>query len=394
MGFSEKLKKNSIAAHLDRGFYFKQMGLAKIDDAAREFRYVIFLDPDNTKANDALHELEKEAEESGVRLPSRATPKDTGPATAPEKASSSSRPSVLSDPADTRSTSRPAVRTSGTRAADKTRVLGAEAAVGATQVLESGTRRAGQGLGAKLWVPIAAVVLVAAALGLWKLRPAGGPAGAIALATQPPGAAVFAFAGGPATRSFAHRIGHELSPEKLADGPWEVRVELAGFRPQARRVEVAANEQNLSIALATAAQEGRFALATVPPGASVAVRRPGEGEFRALPGKTPLTSEPLAAGRWEVRAEVPGSGRLTRTVDVSTGAVANVKWDRTKEHDAGRVDVTSEPPGAAIRPAPRAGRTSRERARPRRPRSTTWRRGTGRCASRRPASQRRRFRSR
>jgi hypothetical protein len=349
-GFSEKLRKNSISAHLDRGFYFKQMGLAKIDDAAREFRYVLFLDPDNTKATSALHEIEKQAEESGVRLPGRGAPREASVATAPERAPSAARPSVLSEEpvADTRSSSRAATRPSGVRAPDKTRVLGADAVAGATQVLESGARAPARGLGARLWIPVAAVVLVAGALAVWKLRPAGGPAGAIVLATDPPGAAVFVR--GPKDAEFRPTgLVTNCRLEKLESGPWEVRLELAGHRPEARRFEVDANEQSLRIGLAALAQDGRFALTTVPAGAAVFVRRPGEGEFRALPGKTPLTSEPLAAGGWQVRADLPGTGRLTRAIDVPAGGVAEATWDLTKERDVGGVDVTSEPPGASIR---------------------------------------------
>lgn len=346
-GFSEKLRKNSIAAHLDRGFYFKQMGLSKIDDAAREFRYVIFLDPDNTKANEALHDLEKQAEESGVRLP-RAR-EESAPSSAPERAPSAAKAAAADSTSSTRSGSRGTVRPSTARSPDKTRIFGSDAAIGTTQVLDSGEERsAGRAAAARWWIPIAALVLAATGVAVWKLRPAGGPAGAIVLKTQPPGAAVFAR--GPSDAEFRPTgLVTDCRLEKLADGPWEVRVELAGFRPQARRVEIAGKEEPLSIALASAVQEGRFALTTVPEGASVGVRRPGQGEFRPLSGKTPLTSEPLAAGSWEVRAEASGAGQLTRTVDVPAGGVAEVKWDLTKERDVGRVDVTSEPPGGSIR---------------------------------------------
>ncbi|MFN8179140.1 MAG: serine/threonine-protein kinase [bacterium] len=346
VGFSEKLRSNSISAHLDRGFYFKQMGLAKIDDAAREFRYVLFLDPENSKANDALHDLEKQAEESGVRLPARGAPKD------PSAASAATAPSLAGAPvgvaqSDSRTSSRTATRPSVLGGADKTRVLGGEAAVGTTQVF-GGEKAKGRGLGVPLWIPIVAVVALGAAFAAWKLKPGGGPPGAIALSTQPPGAAVFVR--GPKDPEFRPTgLVTNCRMAKLGDGAWEVRVELAGYVPQVRRVEIAGDQKALSLALVAAAQDGRFALVTTPDGASVWVRTPGQGEFRALAGKTPLTSEPLAAGNWEVRAEAAGVGRMTRTVAVPAGGLANVKWDLTKEHDVGRVDVTSDPPGASIR---------------------------------------------
>ncbi len=73
-GFSEELRRSSVSSHLDRGYYFKKMGMAKIDDAVREFRYVLFIDPDNSKAQTAIRDIEEEAEESGVRMPDGSVP--------------------------------------------------------------------------------------------------------------------------------------------------------------------------------------------------------------------------------------------------------------------------------------------------------------------------------
>jgi serine/threonine protein kinase len=353
VGFRDELYRSSISSHLDRGFYFKQMGLAKIDDAVREFRYVLFLDPDNTKASEAMRDLEKEAEESGVRLPSRAAGPEPAVEAAPSASASTARSAATPPPVDAPSGSRSTSRMSASRAAasraagaEGTRVLSSEAVAGATQVFEGAPARAGAAI--KWWIPVAAVLVVAAGLAVWKLRPQGGPAGAIALATQPPGALVFVR--GPKDAEFRPTgLVTDCRLEKLADGPWEVRVELAGHRPEARRVEIAGGPQVLNLALTALAQDGRFELATVPAGASVSVRRPGETEFRALSGKTPLTSEPLAAGTWEVQADLPGTGRLTRSVEVPPGGLAQLSWDLMREHDTGRIDVTSEPPGAAIR---------------------------------------------
>ncbi len=362
-GFRDELRRSSISAHLDRGFYFKQMGLAKIEDAVREFRYVLFLDPENAKANEALHELERQAEESGVRLPKAggapAPAKAPPPAAGPPATTPSGSRLPFEDPLDTKKspsgsrTARiapPAPAPSG----DRTKVLSSgDVAAGATQVLgaESAARRGG-GAGPMRWaIPVGVVVVAAAAFGVWRMTSGGGTpaaAGALALASQPPGAAVLLRGPGETDFRPTGMVTNCRIPD-LADGRYEVRLELAGHRPEARAVDIAGAEKSLVVSLTALAQDGRFELATSPAGAAVLVRRPGSGEFRELPGKTPLTSEPLAAGTWEVRADLPGTGRLTRTVEVPAGGLAALSWDLTRERDVGSLDVTSDPAGAAIR---------------------------------------------
>ena len=351
-GFRDELRRSSISAHLDRGFYFKQMGLAKIDDAVREFRYVIFLDPDNTKAREALGELEKQAEESGVRLPKAPT--------ADVVAEAAAMPSRSTGPnLDIESKTPLPARAARPAAADGTKVLSSgEATTGVTQVFgdESRSKAKRKSGGLPAWViPAAAVVVLGVAFAVWKLVAGGGPAvvpGALALATDPPGAAVFVR--GPKDAEF-RPTGQVTNCrlENLTDGRYEVRTELAGFKPEARNVEIAGAEKSLVISLTALAQDGRFALTTAPPGATVSVRHAGTGEYRELPGKTPLTSEPLAAGAWDVRAEVAGTGQLTRLVQVPSGGLETLSWDLTREHDVGSLDVTSDPSGAAIRVRPK-----------------------------------------
>ena len=64
--FAEELRHNNIKAHLNLGFHYKNMGLENIEDAIREFRYVLSLDPTHEKASEAVLELERKAEESGA----------------------------------------------------------------------------------------------------------------------------------------------------------------------------------------------------------------------------------------------------------------------------------------------------------------------------------------
>ncbi len=75
IGFSEDLRKKGVNNHMKQGLHFQKMGLSNIDDAIREFNYVLSLEPDNQKAKGAIAELIKNAEESGI------VPAYQGPAT-------------------------------------------------------------------------------------------------------------------------------------------------------------------------------------------------------------------------------------------------------------------------------------------------------------------------
>jgi serine/threonine protein kinase len=66
VGFSQELRKKGINNHLKQGLHYQKMGLSNIDDAIREFNYVLSLEPDNEKAQLAIAELIKNAEESGI----------------------------------------------------------------------------------------------------------------------------------------------------------------------------------------------------------------------------------------------------------------------------------------------------------------------------------------
>jgi hypothetical protein len=70
----EVFHKKHLSRHLDQGLYFENMGLGKIDDAAREFQRVLFLDPRNDVAREHLAKLENErkrltAEAQGQPVP-------------------------------------------------------------------------------------------------------------------------------------------------------------------------------------------------------------------------------------------------------------------------------------------------------------------------------------
>ncbi len=96
--FAEELRHQNIKSHLNLGYHFKNMGLENIGDAIREFHYVLSLDPQHSKAGEAMRELKRRAEESGqshavVAPPVRADDEDaTGRTLVMPQASAAARP--------------------------------------------------------------------------------------------------------------------------------------------------------------------------------------------------------------------------------------------------------------------------------------------------------------
>jgi hypothetical protein len=152
--------------------------------------------------------------------------------------------------------------------------------------------------------------------------------------------------------------------EKLAPGEWDVRVALAGHEPEVRRVGVRDRPERLAVKLSatapasgtpapptpvppapTPAMAGRIAFSSTPEGAKISVRGPGESAFRTLAGVTPFTSDTLAAGSWEVRADLQGYARQTGRVDVAPGTTASVALALTADEPLadGFVSVTAVP---------------------------------------------------
>jgi len=64
--YGEKVRQRQVKAHFEKGVYYMNLGLGKIDDAIEEFTRVIHLDPDHSEAGRNLAKLRKEREESGI----------------------------------------------------------------------------------------------------------------------------------------------------------------------------------------------------------------------------------------------------------------------------------------------------------------------------------------
>ncbi|GJM44416.1 MAG: hypothetical protein DHS20C21_12580 [Gemmatimonadota bacterium] len=365
--FSKELRHSAISAHLDRGNYFKQMGLAKIDDAVREFRYVLAMDPDNDKANTAIIELQKEAEQSGVRMPPEVNvpapvERDTRELVGNKKLEPKP-PDLMDAPPATAAPADLGVP-------EGTRVLGGtdKAAPGATRIIgpagkPAPAKKGKKGKAAKKgkkaggmpgWLIPAAlgVITLIAVLVLqpWSGGGGGGAGGVLALSSEPGGAQVFLRA--PGSEEFTrYESLTSCRVEDVEDGAWEVRFELEGFKPQLRRVPVAGKEALLHVKMVPLVTAGRLSIQTTPPGAKFRLKRPGDPLFRDVDGVTPLTTE-ANSGTWLAQAELAGTGVLTKTVEVHGDSLLTLAWDLTQEFDTGRIEVVSEPSGAEIRVRP------------------------------------------
>jgi serine/threonine protein kinase len=345
-GFSETLHMRSVRAHLDRGYYFKKMGLSKIDDALREFRFVLLLDPQNGRAREAIGELKTLADESGVRFP--------------ETDETCALPAAAARAAEKESAAEEVSRES----VEATEVMAGEVAAAAERASSSAAEdgrvpgRPSRRIG---WLLAAATLIVVVAVIGWRYRTTfvSGAAGTLVVESDPPGAEVYLRGpGDERPRATGRRTNCRL--EGLRTGEWEVTLVLAGYTTDTRSATVEeVGEGLLRVPLQRPVSEGRIAFVTRPPGATVRLRGPGETDFRPLDGLTPLTTRPLPAGDWEYRVEVEDVGRVTRVLRIEPGAVQEVTVDVLAQRDVGAIAVRSDPAGARISVRPAGARDFR-----------------------------------
>ena len=292
VGFSRELRERGINNHLKQGYHFQKMGLSNIDDAIREFSYVLSLDPENDKARTAIQELMKNAEESGIV---------------------------------------PAYKAPGTFDAGETQVLPTSVAAPGAQgppVPPPARGKPGKGLpvvgglnplvlyggGALLLVLILAVVFWPRGSGEKKEE-------------QPPVVAAAETAPGPSSAG----DGSETPVRETESGEQETPVDLAAETTSPPVPEKPAGDtasgttageagqesEGAGTAPAAAATEtaepgepaavpvGRLRITSEPSGATVYMKPRGESRFHRA-GTTPFTSDDLAAGSWEIRLEKDG----------------------------------------------------------------------------------------
>ncbi len=102
---SEMWKKKRLSRHMDQGVFFENMGLGKIDDALREFRRVLYLDPGNGAAREHVKKLERERQKVAAAAPASGADEmhtvvmepGAGPASAPQAAAAQKRPAAKPD---------------------------------------------------------------------------------------------------------------------------------------------------------------------------------------------------------------------------------------------------------------------------------------------------------
>jgi len=294
--FAEEICRQNITDRLKRGYHFKEMGLSNIADAVQEFGVVLALDPQNTKANDALFELRKKAEESGVEFPvvasiatthltaEEATRVGRPVPPASERLDGLSREETLVSagrPAYTAAPPRePAQPSPPTEPPPPPRVPSTEQPASVTRP--------------PLWrrkLPIGSAVLALLALVFVVIRLVGqgedvergtGEVSAVSSANQPQPAVVETVLAVP-VRETETALVETVAPDSVVTD--SVATEIVGVAPSPTPVP----------------GPGVLGLTSDPSGASVYLRRTKNDSFE-LRGTTPWTDD-LEAGSWEIRIE-------------------------------------------------------------------------------------------
>jgi serine/threonine protein kinase len=270
--FSRELREKAVKAYLKRGYYFKNMGLSSINDAIREFSYVLSIEPDHSKARDAVKELRRKAEESGI-LPA-ATAKQ-GTTWAPRDSGKTQvMPTGVARPGgrgDTASESAPAA--------------------------SGGSSRRGL-----LWGSLGAIAVIAALM-IFVLGRDGTPP------TEQPSASDAT----PVPTDVASVDAPPPASEEPA-GEAETPPAAASEIPPAATTPTESPTQ----AEPAAPRLGTLRVTSAPRGAKIYLKQAGES-FR-LVGTAPVTNRDLKAGAWEVRAELDGYVGQSKVVTLAAGA--------------------------------------------------------------------------
>lgn len=154
--------------------------------------------------------------------------------------------------------------------------------------------------------------------------------GVVAVSSEPAGAEV--------TVNGVSRGRTPLEISGIPKGRATVRVELDGYGPETRELQITPGErQELSLRLS--GSPGALRLSTVPEGARIYVN----GEYR---GKTRVELPRLAPGAYAVKVELDGYANEERTVTVGNGA--QVTEEFRLRNVMGRLEVRTIPVGASV----------------------------------------------
>jgi hypothetical protein len=344
-GFTEELRLKNISSHLKRGYHFKKMGLSNIDDAIREFRFVLSLDPEHSKASKAIKELKKKAEESGITKAAAAggrfrsgetlvLPEDTAVAraAASEDAAAGARGGIRGPGfgwgwrwAELTASLRTA---HGQRRAALVGIVVVVLVVGAWIVLsERAGKEEARGPGAEVALPPSRTGEEA---GLTART------GWLAVTTEPAGAGVGIRPRGSERGFEALRDRTPLVTGDLDAGDWELRLELTGYLDETLLLAISAGDttrQNIVLRSTTVAEAELAPVTTVPERAEPVTSGSTDA---AGTGGEPDPSAELATG------SEPGAGTQS---DLSH-ATGTPETPTTPE--PGQITVTSDPTGAKL----------------------------------------------
>ncbi len=337
--FSDELRRKGISNHLKRGYHYKKMGLTNIDDALREFSYVLSLDPENEKAQEAITELNHEAEASGI-VPAYQRPGgdfDAGKTQVMPSAPTGGSPRPESPPepktgsgSDAQVTKQRAVPPPTAASEQKTEQLNRprtpeDAAGGSTKknpIVMYG------GIGA------AVVVVLILAIVFW---PRGGDE-----ITPDPGTDV-ALVDTPET-SAESRTDADSEPSNDSKEDQEVggqsgtpavktgeipNVEVADLGGDETPDVADAMVSEPAPAAATPAPApptGTLSITATPTGTVVYIKRNSSDAFKRL-GTAPLTTDPLEVGSWELRAEKSGYRGQSKVVGIREGEEKSLAFE-------------------------------------------------------------------
>ena len=299
--FSLELRRKGISTHLTQGYHYQKMGLSNIDDAIREFTYVLSLDPGNEKASKAITELIKNAEESGIvpAFQAEARAFDAGVTQVLQTSAPADRPVLPAQGKPDPKKKQPKAPPPPPKA--KAGPLGG---LGLNPLFLYGG-------GALVVVVILAIVFWPHGDGKQTGRP---DAGQEVTALQKP-------AEPPKTQEATASV--EQKPVDLA-------AEVPP-KPVPEKAEEKTPEEKPVVAEKVtppppAKEYGTLRISSKPVGATVYLKGRGESRFRKV-GNTPLSTENLEQGKWEVRLEQEGYLGRSKVYDVMAGVERPVSFN-------------------------------------------------------------------
>lgn len=326
-GYCEDIARKRSKYHLERAQYYSQLGREKLDDALAELRIVLFLDPQNQKAQSELQRLGE---------PVDAAPTNPMEDTREWSAGVSVRPG--------------GVPASGAfHAPEPTAPAGfgskAEASTADTvRMSRKPGRRSGFGgllLRYAAWVAgatgmaLVALFVFDGVLARETLQVESRPAGATLLIRE------------KESRDPLREVGQTATSLPLARGDWELVFRMDGYQEETRAVTVRRGMRNPPIRVDLRALSSRLVVTSRPSGARVLLRNADEHAYQATGKQTMAVLDPLPPGSYFVRLELEGYGPSERG-PLRLVAGGHDSLDLTLTARLGQLELRSNPAGARV----------------------------------------------